>query len=86
LAAKELQEALKAHLTKVEAERDQLLKEKVDPEDKEKSLTAKIERCQEFMLRINEKSFYQGIQQTAFYHGVLMEDLCYDLNKDVTAS
>ena len=45
LVTKELQEALKTQLTKLEAERDQLLKEKVDVEDKEKSLFVEIERC-----------------------------------------
>jgi len=48
--AQEQQEALKATLTKVEAERDQLLKEKSNAKAKEKSLTAKMEKCQEFML------------------------------------
>jgi len=35
------------------------------------------------MLKINEECFYQGIRQTTFYHEVPMEDLRYDLNKDV---
>jgi len=83
LAAKELQETLKAQLTKVEVERDHLMKEKVNVKAKEKSLIVEIEKCQEFMLKINEESFYQGIRQAAFYHGVLMEDHRYDVNKDV---
>jgi len=67
----------------MEVERDKLLKEKVDAEIKEKSIAAKIEKCHKFMLRINEKSFYQGIRQVGFNHGTSMDDPRYDLNKDV---
>jgi len=81
--AKEEQETLKTTLTKVMAERDQLVKEKVHSEAKEKSLANEVEKCQEFMLCINEERFYQGIQQAAFFHGVPSEDSRYDLEKDV---
>ncbi|KAL9284942.1 hypothetical protein ACSQ67_024699 [Phaseolus vulgaris] len=42
-----------------------------------------MEKCREFMLRINEESFYHGIRRVAFYHDVPMDDPRYDLNKDV---
>ena len=62
LATEEVQEVLKADLARVEAERNKLLKDKVDAELKEKVLTAELEKCHKFMLRINEKSFQQGVQ------------------------
>ena len=81
--AKEEQETLKETLTKLMAERDKLLKEKTDVEVKEESLTAEVEKCQEFMMRINEESFYQGVRQATFFHGVPTNDSRYDLGKDV---
>jgi len=50
IAAKEIQEALKVDLARIEAKRNQILKEKVDDEAKEKALAAKMEKCFEFML------------------------------------
>jgi len=81
--AKEEQETLKATLTKVMGERDLLVKEKADAEAKGESLAAEVEKCHEFMLHINEESFYQGIQQAAFFHDVRSEDSRYDLEKDM---
>jgi len=47
------------------------------------SLNAEIEKCQGFMLRINEESFNQGLRQAAFFHGIPADDSRYDLGKDV---
>lgn len=55
--AKEEQKALKATLTKLMAERDQLVKEKFDVEVKEKSLTIEVGNCQEFILVLMRKAF-----------------------------
>jgi len=76
-------EALKAAFARVDAERDQLLKEKVDAEERERTLNVEMEKCQEFMIRIKEESFYQGVRQVAFFHGVSTDDPRYDLGKDV---
>jgi len=65
------------------AERDQLVQEKADAEAKEKSLAVEIEKSQEFMLRINEESFYQGVRQVTFFHCVPSDDSRYDSEKDV---
>jgi len=67
----------------VEAERNQLLKDSVDAELKEKVLAAELEKCHEFMLRINVESFQHGVRKVAFFHGVPMDDPRYDLNKNV---
>jgi len=83
MAAEEVQEALKSEHARVEAERNQLLKEKVDAKEKEKTLVAEMEKCHSFMLRINEEIFWQGVRQVAFYNGVSANEPRYDLNKDV---
>jgi len=61
VAAEAIQEVLRASCTKVEAERDQLLKGKVDAEEREKTLAAKLEKCHSFLLRVNEEIFWQGV-------------------------
>jgi len=81
--AKEEQEALKATLTKVMAERDDLVKEKDGLAADNESLNSQVEQLQGFMLRINEESFNQGVRQVAFYHGVSADDSRYDSGMDV---
>jgi len=81
--AKEEQETLKATLATVMAERDLLKKEKVDLTVEKESLSAEIEQCQDFMLRVSEEKFNQGVRQIAFFHGVLVEDTRYDSGMDV---
>jgi len=61
-AAVEERESLKTTLAKVMAERDDLLKDKADMTTERESLNAEIEKYQEFMLRINEESFNQGVR------------------------
>jgi len=53
---------------------------------KPKGLSVEMEKCQKFMLRINEESFNQGIRHAAFFHGIPAEDSRYDLGKDVVNS
>jgi len=79
----EEQEALKATLAKVMAERDNLMKEKVGLTTEKESFSAEIEKYQEFMLRVSEESFNQGVHQVAFFHGVSADDSRYDLGKDI---
>jgi len=81
--AQEEQEALKATLAKVMAERDHLMQEKANLTADKESLNVEIEKFQGFMLRINEESFNQGVRQVAFFHGVPTDDSRYDLGKDV---
>jgi len=81
--AKEEQEARKATLATVMAERDLLMKENADLMAEKGSLSAEIEKCQGFMLRVSEESFNQGVRQEAFFHGVPAEDARYDSGMDV---
>ena len=32
---------------------------------------------------ISKNCFYQGLRQEDFFHGVPLEDDCYDMNKDI---
>jgi len=81
--AKEEQEALKATLNNVMAERDDALKAKEELLADKGSLSSQVEQLQGFMLSINEESFNQGARQVAFYHGVSADDERYDSNMDV---
>jgi len=68
---------------KVGAERNKLMKEKVELEENEKTLYFELEKCHSFMLWISEEFFQQGVRQTAFYHNIPVEDPRYDLEKDM---
>ena len=54
VAADAVQEALRADLARVEFERNQLLKEKVESEERERVLAIDLSNCHSFMLHINE--------------------------------
>ncbi|XP_068472816.1 uncharacterized protein [Phaseolus vulgaris] len=81
--AKEEQEALKTALAEMTTERNLLKREKDGLMVEKKSLTAEIEQCQSFMLRVSEESFNQGVRQVAFFHGVPTDDDRYDPGMDV---
>ena len=71
---KEEKETLKAMVTKLTAEQDELVQEKADLTTEKESLNVEIEKCQGFILRINEESFNQGLRQAAFFHGIPADD------------
>jgi len=83
VAAEKAQQALEAEMAAIEEEKAQLAKEKAEAEEMEKALTAEVEKCHSFMLRISKDCFHQGLWQAAFFHGIPAKDPLYDLNKDV---
>jgi len=62
VAVEAIHEALRSNLARVEVERNRLLKEKSEAEERERVLAADLEKCHSFMLCINEESFRQGIR------------------------
>ena len=82
-ATEKAQQALRAKLATVEAEKAELAKEKAEAEERGKTLFVEVEKCHAFMLCISEECFHQGLRQTTFFHGIPTEDSCYDLDKDV---
>jgi len=45
----------------MEAEKAELAKEKVEAEERKKTLLAEVEKCHAFMMRISEDCFHQGL-------------------------
>ena len=60
VAAKTVQEAVRANCAKAGAELNQLLKEKAKVKEWEKTLATELEKCHSFRLRINDESFCEA--------------------------
>lgn len=52
-------------------------------EEEKKALNVKLEETEAFLLRINKSFFFQGVCLAAFYHGILLDDNWYDVDKEV---